>query len=201
MPMLYGEGERAFARLQEEIIKKYNDLSILAWKGKSTVQGDFLPLLAPTPANYIRLPRESNSSRVAAQFSLTNQGLIIPKAWLYMQQSRSSFRHHYILLTFHARATSKCSTGRLVCPSSESRPGLFVRLEETSARKNWQFETAPLRNLSPSLYALSITQHLKLPSSLSCGSAMQCAFDGRLGLTMGGSIGTYVHLNCEPIGI
>jgi hypothetical protein len=31
MPMLYGEGEKAFHRLQEEIIKRSNDLSIFAW--------------------------------------------------------------------------------------------------------------------------------------------------------------------------
>ncbi|PMD37447.1 HET-domain-containing protein, partial [Hyaloscypha variabilis F] len=31
MPMLYGEGQNAFLRLQEEIMKKYNDLSIFAW--------------------------------------------------------------------------------------------------------------------------------------------------------------------------
>jgi len=30
MPMLYGEGEKAFLRLQEEIIKRSNDLSIFA---------------------------------------------------------------------------------------------------------------------------------------------------------------------------
>jgi len=31
MPLLYGEGEKAFLRLQEEIIKTTEDLSILAW--------------------------------------------------------------------------------------------------------------------------------------------------------------------------
>ncbi|KAE8371804.1 heterokaryon incompatibility protein-domain-containing protein [Aspergillus bertholletiae] len=31
MPLIYGEGERAFARLQEEIIKTSQDQSILAW--------------------------------------------------------------------------------------------------------------------------------------------------------------------------
>jgi hypothetical protein len=31
MPLLYGEGEHAFIRLQEEIIKRYDDDSILAW--------------------------------------------------------------------------------------------------------------------------------------------------------------------------
>jgi hypothetical protein len=33
MPMLYGEGERAFRRLQEELIRKSGDQSILAWTG------------------------------------------------------------------------------------------------------------------------------------------------------------------------
>jgi hypothetical protein len=32
MPMLYGEGERAFIRLQEEIIKVSDDHSIFAWR-------------------------------------------------------------------------------------------------------------------------------------------------------------------------
>ncbi|KAH9218080.1 hypothetical protein DL95DRAFT_423637 [Leptodontidium sp. 2 PMI_412] len=31
MPMLYGEGMRAFGRLQEEIIKRSNDMKIFAW--------------------------------------------------------------------------------------------------------------------------------------------------------------------------
>lgn len=31
MPMIYGEGERAFIRLQEEIAKETNDLSLFAW--------------------------------------------------------------------------------------------------------------------------------------------------------------------------
>lgn len=32
MPMLYGEGERAFIRLQEEILKVTNDQSLFAWR-------------------------------------------------------------------------------------------------------------------------------------------------------------------------
>ncbi|KAH8671533.1 heterokaryon incompatibility protein-domain-containing protein [Xylariales sp. PMI_506] len=32
MPLIYGEGDRAFLRLQEEIMKQSNDLSILSWK-------------------------------------------------------------------------------------------------------------------------------------------------------------------------
>jgi hypothetical protein len=35
MPLLYGEGEKAFIRLQEEIISNLNDQSIFAWTGRS----------------------------------------------------------------------------------------------------------------------------------------------------------------------
>ncbi len=43
MPMLYGEGEGAFMRLQEEILKRSNDQSILLW------DSDELGLLASSP--------------------------------------------------------------------------------------------------------------------------------------------------------
>lgn len=36
MPMLYGEGDRAFFRLQEEIIKYSTDFSIFAWRQRSS---------------------------------------------------------------------------------------------------------------------------------------------------------------------
>ncbi|KAF3075868.1 hypothetical protein CFAM422_001941 [Trichoderma lentiforme] len=45
MPLLYGEGERAFIRLQEEIMRISNDHSILAWRARDTRGG----LLATSP--------------------------------------------------------------------------------------------------------------------------------------------------------
>lgn len=36
MPLLYGEGEKAFQRLQEEIVKKSDDHSLFAWKHELT---------------------------------------------------------------------------------------------------------------------------------------------------------------------
>ena len=32
MPMLYGEGTKAFFRIQREIIEQYDDESIFAWR-------------------------------------------------------------------------------------------------------------------------------------------------------------------------
>jgi hypothetical protein len=50
MPLLYGEGSKAFIRLQEEIIKEYDDESLFAWR--STILGGTSGLLAPSPAAF-----------------------------------------------------------------------------------------------------------------------------------------------------
>ncbi|KAE8149992.1 ankyrin repeat-containing domain protein [Aspergillus avenaceus] len=45
MPLIYGEGKRSFIRLQEEILKVYDDTSIFAWKSHEDQDG----LLATSP--------------------------------------------------------------------------------------------------------------------------------------------------------
>jgi hypothetical protein len=49
MPMLYGEGERAFIRLQEEIMKASDDHSLFAWRSFENHGG----LLATSPAAFL----------------------------------------------------------------------------------------------------------------------------------------------------
>ncbi|KAF2100152.1 HET-domain-containing protein [Rhizodiscina lignyota] len=51
MPLLYGEGERAFTRLQEEIIRVSDDQSIFAWTSLSKEE-DARGLLARSPAEF-----------------------------------------------------------------------------------------------------------------------------------------------------
>lgn len=53
MPMPYGERQRAFYRLREEVIREYNDLSIFAWTGPATAT--------------LSLPRRPASSRTMAK--------------------------------------------------------------------------------------------------------------------------------------
>ena len=50
MPLLYGEGNKAFQRLQRELIGKTNDQSILAWTPTDINASLRLPVLAPSPA-------------------------------------------------------------------------------------------------------------------------------------------------------
>jgi hypothetical protein len=58
MPMLYGEGsKRAFARLQEEIMRSNEDQSIFAWLQEpddETIPSDYHGLLADSPKNFRR---------------------------------------------------------------------------------------------------------------------------------------------------
>ncbi|KAF5605835.1 beta transducin [Fusarium pseudoanthophilum] len=92
MPLIYGEGPKAFYRLQVEIMKATNDDSLFAWstepledygyspnEGASTRGFRFLGLLAPSPACFrdshnIRAPRDISRSRVP-QYDLIKQDI------------------------------------------------------------------------------------------------------------------------------
>lgn len=56
MPMLYGEGHRAFQRLQEEIAKETNDLSMFAWRAEERDDADeaqqFHGIFASSPREF-----------------------------------------------------------------------------------------------------------------------------------------------------
>lgn len=54
MPLLYGEGSQAFVRLQEEIAKESNDLSLLAWRRFEWPSNSLGPQSTKRPG----LPRE-----------------------------------------------------------------------------------------------------------------------------------------------
>lgn len=104
IPLLYGERERAFLRLQEELIKTSDDDSILAWDLHDEAVNDEGPnlvhieagfslrrrlyrsILASSPAAFQASHRlEYDSSSAKKPFSMTNTGLQIdvPLAPLY----------------------------------------------------------------------------------------------------------------------
>ncbi|KUJ12715.1 HET-domain-containing protein [Mollisia scopiformis] len=75
MPLLYGEGERAFIRLQEEIMKHSDDHSLFAW---SFSGGGYRGLLAQSPAEFdcphIMVAQDRMNR---TPYSITNMGLSI----------------------------------------------------------------------------------------------------------------------------
>jgi hypothetical protein len=86
LPLIYGEGQKAFIRLQEAIAQEKNDLSLFAW---TSVDDNLLPLhlrrefrgiLAESPSEFkdcSNLSTISDPAILPAQVSITNQGFDI----------------------------------------------------------------------------------------------------------------------------
>ncbi|KAL9107300.1 MAG: hypothetical protein Q9227_007752 [Pyrenula ochraceoflavens] len=84
LPMIYGEGSKAFLRLQEEIIRKSDDHSIFAWRhGFPPTPRARCGLFATSPSAFkacqdvVRAPAVLSPKN---EFSMTNQGLAIELA-------------------------------------------------------------------------------------------------------------------------
>ncbi|KAI0379436.1 HET-domain-containing protein [Hypomontagnella monticulosa] len=91
MPMIYGEGAKAFMRLQEEIVKETNDLSLFAWSDippslsgtESWMQQHYRGIFARSPrefANCHHLRPRIKDAFLTKEFTVTNKGLRIETA-------------------------------------------------------------------------------------------------------------------------
>ncbi|KAK1755261.1 HET-domain-containing protein [Echria macrotheca] len=96
MPLLYGEGEKSFIRLQEEIIKVSDDQSLFAW---SNADANEQSLFAPSPDRF------QNAGKIVRwkimggnePWALTNYGL---RMWLPLIRNRAGedHAHHMAVL-------------------------------------------------------------------------------------------------------
>ena len=79
MPLLYGEGSKAFIRLQEEIMKSSTDHSLFAWVDTNARDDDLCGVLAKSPSVFKRtsmiIPYRPWVRR--KPYSMTNMGLSI----------------------------------------------------------------------------------------------------------------------------
>lgn len=83
LPLLYGEGDRAFTRLQEELIRSSYDHTIFCWSWPELiVRPEWLPALAPCAAafadagKYIQRPG-AGIGKLPAEYAVTNVGIRI----------------------------------------------------------------------------------------------------------------------------
>lgn len=78
MPMLYGEGEAAFTRLQKEIMKSSDDHSIFAWNMPYSEKELYTVALAISPKPFLSCGSVVRDKRVVrSPFTVTNLGLSI----------------------------------------------------------------------------------------------------------------------------
>ncbi len=151
MPLLYGEGDKAFTRLQHEIIKDNSDLSIYGWSTKESVisvdhrpgysdgcqvdcghersiEYGFYGALAPSPNHFIA-PR-SWDLRDSAEHSVTNRGIKISCSLIEVCLEGCNFHkcrccfycRKYVLVI--GRTTYKSSWGIIL---EKVDPDVFVR--------------------------------------------------------------------------
>ncbi|KAF2495486.1 HET-domain-containing protein, partial [Lophium mytilinum] len=89
MPMIYGEGRNAFARLQREILKESTDQSIFAWAPSHTGEWEqYRGPFATSPAEFAvcgGVTHYHNPSH--SEYSLTNKGLRIELPVLALSSS------------------------------------------------------------------------------------------------------------------
>ncbi|KAK6072734.1 HET domain-containing protein [Seiridium cupressi] len=83
MPMLYGEGMRAFTRLQEEIMKDSNDLTLFIWQGCASSPDDlnvteYRGILAHDPSEFARAAEFEPMAdlKFNPEFSMSNKGTV-----------------------------------------------------------------------------------------------------------------------------
>jgi hypothetical protein len=77
MPMLYGEGAKAFLRLQEEIIKQCSDMSIFAWRDFLS-SCNYTGLLAQSPRSFLYargITAKPGILLSRCEFSVSNRGI------------------------------------------------------------------------------------------------------------------------------
>ena len=99
MPMLYGEGNQAFIRLQEEIIKFSGDRSLFCWKSPGISSVSLRGLLAESPADFAGSGAISSIVEDSfAPYQMTNKGLMIEVFFLNKTPDDDAAHRRRVLL-------------------------------------------------------------------------------------------------------
>lgn len=151
LPLLYGEGSRAWLRLQQEIVRSSGDESIFAWEADCPGREGMLPSPQPVLASHLEWFANSLAVRRTPRFErlpyvITNQGLEL------RLRSSTAFltfppRGRTITIPLNCGATTEasiCDVGarvlvlqrralcghyeRLGCPETHAVPDLFQAL-------------------------------------------------------------------------
>ena len=104
MPLIYGEGMKAFERLQDEIVRVSNDHTIFCWTWLPSVPDDWVSLLAPSPDVFVdghlydRNDFVFGYGSVNGPYSMTNSGLSmkLPLFW--------SLTYRFLIVNASSRA-------------------------------------------------------------------------------------------------
>jgi len=160
MPLLYGEGSRAFIRLQEEIIKISDDQSIFAFASQYEDGND--SLLARSPhafdkSDFTFLPKAENRQQESTNMVLTSKYIqtrmmVCPcTVWTGSWDSDSSDSDLSIRSDLTGEAQS-CYLGILSCGTKAdllTRPAILLRLVEGDDQSYRRIDNHVLLSIRP----------------------------------------------------
>jgi hypothetical protein len=105
MPMLYGEGDRAFIRLQEEIMKSTNDHTIFAWDHHTYgTEAHNFGLLAPIPATFKSSRRFVSSKHMRSSPSFFMNGGVHLNVRMWQPKTDKDSNRYLAVLDCQERA-------------------------------------------------------------------------------------------------
>ncbi len=158
--LIYGEGTKAFRRLQEEIMKRSNDLTIFAWSPVGTATSPYCSILAPSPAEFARSnDLEPFDDLIGSEpgFTLNNRGLLITSALWTFPATGDDYGYGYgpdeAVLTF--LELGSCPTrGHLIAGIFLRKvgPGFFFRDGRLPVRTFGQRPAGAMRVRTSELY-------------------------------------------------
>ena len=153
MPLLYGEREKAFFRLQEQIIRQSDDHTIFAW---SIHRHDQPGLLADSPKAFgnCQYVRTMTSRKGRSPYSLTNRGLSVK---LMATQFTTDT---YVVRLDCADELLLADAG----PVDDYRLGMFLRrLDEDDQYARVEQEGKTFRQLKASFWDPAVSKLLRSP--------------------------------------
>lgn len=178
MPLIYGEGDRAFVRLQEEIMKSSDDHTLFAWRARSPETDSQRGPLASSPSEFVDSGsiRQSYIIGESVPYSVTNKGLRMrlplirrsDKEYIAILNFRDESRESHLLGIYLKVSTStrKVYFGKDVeRHSTRASPDKFYDVKNSDLRQyswNWVYIQDPPRNQqlakpSPNIGKLLIT--------------------------------------------
>ncbi|KAM5347276.1 hypothetical protein ACJ41O_010281 [Fusarium nematophilum] len=164
MPMLYGEGYKAFIRLQEEIIRSTHDLSIFGWTlcdEPAVNRRHYSGFLATSPHDFASCSSMQTRDPLQheGEMSITNKGV---------QLKGSQYVSHYKNGAVRYSLSLKCSSSdhpdeAFLVPMRKTGPNIFARATSAGCLR-----TSSLGIVSSyEVKSRSFILLTKLPSSLS----------------------------------
>ncbi|KAL6710522.1 hypothetical protein ACN47E_008570 [Coniothyrium glycines] len=136
MPLLYGEGDKAFIRLQEEIMKNSDDQSLFAWTPPFTADGPHSPrtAFATHPSDFATAGNIEYSPFFFGQgqpFALTNKGIQL-RLCLLPAKTGAEERYMALLECHYSEESSRKHRPAIIIQRLTKSATQYCRLANTS---------------------------------------------------------------------